>query len=212
MIGFLKGQVLAIDSDTGHLLLGVGSEVSGMVGYRVRIPHSPAYLKHVTDQAISLHIYSHVREDQFDLYGFSTPLEKELFLLLISVSGVGPRAAMATLSHSSSDALIRAIIDGDKAFLNQIPGIGKKTAERLVLELSESLRKKVESDLRFGSLPTAAAGTEKGADFSRVEEEALEALSGLGYQVQEARRRLTQISREGPVRSVEDAVRRALQV
>src|SRR5690606_31081959 len=104
------------------------------------------YLSYEFGADCTLFVYTHVREDAMELYGFSTREEKELFLVLIGVSGIGPKAALKVLSAVPPEELIQAIVHGDRAALTRVPGIGKKTAERVVLELSDSLKK------RFGSM------------------------------------------------------------
>lgn len=134
MIGRLSGRVLAEDA-TGMLLVdvgGVGYEVSAPVGARGRARSDGP--EHVV-----LFVHTHVREDAFDLFGFASEEERKVFRLLIGVPNVGPRTALGVLSAIPFDELARAVESGDVARLTRVPGIGKKTAERLVLELKEKL-------------------------------------------------------------------------
>ena len=116
-----------------------------MVGYSVNVPRNSQYELLPNGKVIELFIHTHVREDQLDLYGFATKSEKELFLTLLSVNGIGPKGALSILSGADTSQLVQAIIEGDKALLTKLPGVGKKTAERMVLELSDSLRKKMDA-------------------------------------------------------------------
>lgn len=143
------------------------------VGYRVHIPFSTYYDLPEEGGGVSLNIYTHVKEDAIHLYGFRTLAEKELFQLLISVSGVGPRLATNILSNIGAPELSDALIRGDLGRLSAIPGIGKKTAERLVLELKEKLKKQA---------PTALAHDEKPAAAKQdLRDDVLSALVNLGY-------------------------------
>jgi Holliday junction DNA helicase RuvA len=145
MIGYLKGHLLEVTD--GKLLIGIGSTEQGCVGYSVTIPQAGIAISVEVGQVIELFIYSHIREDAFDLYGFQTQMEKELFLTLLSVNGIGPKSALGILSAVPSYAFVAAVMREDQAFLTKIPGIGKKTAERAVLELRDPVRKKVELGL-----------------------------------------------------------------
>ena len=143
------------------------------VGYRVHIPFSTYFELPEEGGNVSLHVYTHVKEDAIHLYGFRTLAEKELFQLLISVSGVGPKLANNILSNIESTDLTQALIRGDLARLSAIPGIGKKTAERLVLELKEKVKK-----LAPASLATLAAPAHRHED---IRDDVLSALVNLGY-------------------------------
>ena len=192
MLGYLRGQVLenGIQSGDGKIIVGVGSEAQGFVGYSVNVPRHPQYELLPHGKSIELFIYTHVREDSLDLYGFSTRAEKELFLTLLSVNGIGPKGGLSILSNSEPSVLIQAIVDGDKELLNKIPGIGKKTAERVVLELSDPMRKKMEAGF-FGAVKTASAlGSSKSpsgassrdyGSHSQLIRDAVSALVSLGY-------------------------------
>jgi Holliday junction DNA helicase RuvA len=132
MIGSLRGTL--IDKRPNHVLLEVGG-----VGYVVQIPLSTFTSLAALHSENTLLIHTHVREDQFSLYGFLTAREKHCFELLISASGVGPSLALKILSGMSLDELIPAIRKGDLAQLVRIPGVGRKTAERMVVELRDKL-------------------------------------------------------------------------
>src|SRR5262249_52798339 len=126
----------------GKLLLKKANKIQvdvGGVGYEVAIPVSSFYELGEIGSDVSLHIYTHVREDILALYGFRTEQEKALFEKFLSVSGVGPKMAIAILSGLEPQELIPALRSGNLVLLTHIPGVGKKTAERLVLELREKL-------------------------------------------------------------------------
>ncbi len=134
MIALLTGKV-AFKSPAFIIM-----DVNG-VGYRVQIPFSTYYDLPDEGGTVSLNIYTHVKEDAISLFGFRTPAEKNFFQLLISVSGIGPKMGKDILSNIQVEDLGQAIVRGDLARLSAIPGIGRKTAERLVLELKEKVLK-----------------------------------------------------------------------
>ena len=134
MIALLTGEIAHKTPE--YIILNVHG-----VGYRVQIPFSTYYELPPEGGTVSLTIYTHVKEDAIQLYGFRTPAEKELFQLLIAVSGVGPKLAVNILSNIGAEELAHALARGDLARLAMIPGIGKKTGERLVLELKEKVKK-----------------------------------------------------------------------
>jgi holliday junction DNA helicase RuvA len=142
------------------------------VGYDVFVPLSTFYVLGDPGTAIALRIHTHVREDALTLYGFATLLEQELFERLIGVSGIGPRLALAVLSGIEPVDLIRAIERGDVARLTAIPGVGKKTSERIVLELKDRLpRVQAAAVVAGGGAPDAPA----------LRDDVLSALVNLGY-------------------------------
>ena len=132
MIAFLRGRVL--DKQPTRVIV----DVQG-VGYDVHVPLSTYYDVGDEGSDVSLRIYTHVREDTLQLYGFLTDLERQVFERLISISGIGPKLAIAVLSGVDSRELVTAVQRGDVARLVAIPGVGKKTAERIVLDLKDKL-------------------------------------------------------------------------
>src|SRR6202790_5128454 len=162
MIGFLRGKL--IDKRPNQLLL----DVSG-VGYQVQIPLSTFTGLGTLHAETTLLIHTHVREDQFSLYGFLTAREKQCFELLISASGVGPSLALKILSGMSVDDLVPASRKGDLVQLVRIPGVGRKTAERIVVELRDKLT--------GVDVPEA----DKPATKSQLESDVASALVNLGY-------------------------------
>lgn len=147
---------------------------NGGIGYEVITPLSTFYALPEEGHEVSLHVYTHVREDAFILFGFMTELEKKIFKLLITVSGIGPKLAINILSGIGPDELLAAISSGDIAKLQSIPGIGKKTAERMALELKDKAAK-ITGDLE---LPASMAAMR--AD-KTILSDALSALVNLGY-------------------------------
>lgn len=215
MIGYLKGSIL--ENADGKMLLDVGS-----IGYAITVPQNPDYLGLVEGKPAELYIHTHVREDALDLYGFATRGEKELFLTLLSVTGIGPKGAIGILSKIGPQELIEAIMNGDKDALVQIPGIGKKTAERVVVELADTVRKKLESGGFASSRGNASpilrsqiqkSGTAADPMSGTMIREAKTALVGLGYREQDIGPLLSRVMAEAESRprKVEDLIRKALQ-
>ena len=159
------------------------------VGYRVFIPLTTFYALPEADQTITLHIHTSVKEDAIHLFGFYTREERELFQLMISVSGIGPKVALNILSGISSAELLEAISTGNLTKLMAIPGIGRKMAERLILELKEKVMKKMAAD----AIPAANA-KQKQAEMMR--EDVLSALMNLGYKAGAARDALEKAARD----------------
>ncbi len=175
-------------------------EVSG-IGYQVFIPLSTYYQLPEIKSPVSLHIHTYVREDALQLYGFLTILEKKLFLLLIGVSGVGPKLARNILSGIEVPALLTAIQKGDVERLRLIPGIGPKMAGRLVLELKE----KVSS---LDEMREVLVKTE-----NTVSDDAISALMNLGYSQREAEKVIDRIFKEeGQDHTLEAFIKKALQM
>jgi len=165
MIGLLRGRIA--DKQPNTLIV----DVQG-VGYEVHVPLSTFYDAGDIGGEITLRIYTHVREDALQLYGFLTELERQLFEKLIGISGIGPKLAIAVLSGMDPRELMTSVQRGDVARLTGIPGVGKKTSERIVLELRD----------RLAQLPGGApadSAPSNGAD--RVRSDLLSALQNLGY-------------------------------
>ena len=178
MIAHLRGRLLAKHPNQAII------EASG-VGYDVTIT-VPTFTELTgTGTEVSLHIHTHVREDQIALYGFLRPAEKALFEKLISVSGIGPKLAITILSGMAANEMIGAIRGNDVARLTRIPGIGKKTAERMVLELRDKMPEQIAGEVA----PVAA--------FTGVEEDVLSALTNLGYQRTAAEKALASTGKNG---------------
>jgi Holliday junction DNA helicase RuvA len=179
MIALLTGKLAYKAPD--YIVL----DVQG-VGYRVQIPFSTYYELPEEGATVSLHIHTNVKEDAIQLYGFRTPAEKQFFQLLITVSGIGPKLARDILSNIQPGDLAAALSQGDLVRLSAVPGIGKKTAERLVLELKEKVKK-----LDVG-LPTKETQAQTLA--SDLLEDVASALINLGYKEQLVRKTLAEIN------------------
>lgn len=195
MIGSLRGRLLQKTPPT--LVIDVRG-----VGYEVEAPMSTFY--QLPDAGAEIHLYTHltVRDDAHLLYGFATENERRLFRSLIKVNGVGPKMALTILSGIEADEFARTIRDGNTLRLIRLPGVGKKTAERLIVEMRDRLQ-----DLR---IPETQGQARKTAGNGAVEiEDAISALIALGYKPQEASRYVHGVAREG-MRS-EELIREALK-
>jgi Holliday junction DNA helicase RuvA len=157
---------LLVEKHLQRLVIDVGG-----VGYDVLVPLSTFYTVGEPGAPVTLRIHTHVREDALQLFGFATPLEQSLFERLIGVSGIGPKLALAVLSGIEPQALVNALREGDIIRLTRIPGVGKKTAERMVVEL----RDRLSADI---GVTTEAAPAPSGG----VRDDLLSALANLGYQ------------------------------
>jgi Holliday junction DNA helicase RuvA len=166
MIAFLRGRVL--DKRPNLLII----DVQG-VGYEVHVPLSTYYDVGDAGTEVALRIYTHVREDVLQLYGFLTPLEQQLFERLIGISGIGPKLGVAVLSGIEPGDLIAAVQRSDVARLTAVPGVGKKTAERIVLELKDRLA--------HLAVPAGTGLAPGEAEGQNLRDDLLSALQNLGY-------------------------------
>ena len=199
MIGFLSGKILEKEANT------VIVDVAG-VGYEVTIPLSTFYELGDVGSEVSLRIFTYVREDTLQLFGFKTTRERDLYLKLISVQGIGAKSGITMLSGMSADEIVSAIRTNNIARLVAIPGVGKKTAERMVIEL----RDKIAELAAGGSAASASnAGADGGPD--SVFDDALSALVNLGYQRNAAEKALQDAAKNGAEMNVQKLLRSALQ-
>ena len=187
MIGFLTGKIISFKPT--QIILDVNG-----VGYLVNISIT-TFEKISENETVSLFIHTNVKEDSITLFGFFTQSEKEMFELLISISGIGPKVSLGILSGISVDDLKDAIANGNVSRLIAIPGIGRKTAERVVLEL----RNKVDAIKADGSIKITSA-----------KDEAISALATLGYQRQLAEKVVRDLLSENANYSLEELIRKAL--
>lgn len=171
MIGSIRGKVQF--KSTSYIILDANG-----VGYKVSVT-PPLLLSLKQNQDITLVIHTYVREDQISLYGFQTLPELEFFELLLTVSGVGPKSAIGIMSLASLDMIKSAIVSEDPSVFTKVSGIGRKTAERVIVELKEKLR-----------------GEASSAPVAREHSDALDALIALGYSQQEAREALKTVPKE----------------
>ena len=194
MIAHLTGKLL--EKQTNTAIVDVGG-----VGYEVTIPLSTFYELGDAGSDVSLRVHTHVREDAIQLFGFKSGRERDLFLRLIGVQGVGPKLAITMLSGMSADEMVIAIRKEDLARLTGIPGVGRKTAERLVVELRDKMEDLGESKTAAESLPADS-----------VFDDALSALTNLGYQRAAAEKAINQAAKEGTEITVQKLLRRSLQI
>ena len=169
-------------------------DVSG-IGFQIFVPMQVASGVELAHD-VFLHTYFHVRENMMALYGFESLEQRELFLMLLDVNGVGPKASMAVLSTLSIDAVRGAVASEEAALFSRVPGIGKKTAEKILLHLKDKI------ETAPGEVFVTASGT--------IDTEVLEALTGLGYSVIEAQRAIQSIPKDAP-KTVEDRLMIALK-
>ncbi len=188
MIAVLNGRVLEIYSDS--LVIGIGG-----LGLQVFVP-GPLRDRLRPGDEVFLQTYLVVRQDALTLFGFENREERELFLLLLSVDGIGPKSALAVLTTLSADAIRRAIFHEQPEVFTRVPGVGKKTAQKILLQLQDRI--------------PAMSGLEPVSGISDVDTEVLGALTALGYSVVEAQSALQSIPRETP-QDVEARLRAALQ-
>jgi Holliday junction DNA helicase RuvA len=201
MIAHLSGTLLSKQATS------VIVDVSG-VGYEVTIPLSTFYDLEDAGSTVQLRIYTHVREDTLQLYGFKTARERELFLKIISVTGIGPKLGITLLSGMSADEMIASIRTNNLARLTLIPGVGRKTAERLIMELREKVAELSSAQLEE-ELGAKSEVTEPTEDSVRAD--ALSALLNLGYQRSAAEKAIDGALGEGGDITVESILRRGLK-
>lgn len=201
MIGRLQG--LVIDKQPPVLLV----DVQG-VGYEVEAPMSVFYELPSVGETVTLRIHHVVREDAHSLYGFLTEREREVFRSLIRVSGIGPKLALTLLSGMQADEFLRCVELGDTATLSRLPGVGKKTAERLIMELQDRAGE-LTSAPASGAVATAASGPAAAAAPQDAVGEAINALVALGYKQAEASRLVDGLDTEDA--SSESLIRQALK-
>jgi Holliday junction DNA helicase RuvA len=188
MIATLRGEITQIEENA--LVVEVGG-----VGLRVFVP-APVRARMKTGEAIFLYTHLVVREDALILYGFESQGDRELFTMLLGVDGIGPRIALAVLSTLTIDAVQRAVFAEEADILSRVPGVGKKTAQKIVLYLHDRLK------------PTDALA--RVASMSDTDSEVLAALTALGYSVVEAQTAIQSLPKDAP-EDVEERLRTALQ-
>jgi Holliday junction DNA helicase RuvA len=196
MIGRLRGEI--VTKRPPHLLVDVNG-----VGYELEAPMSTFYELPAVGEAVVLHTHLVVREDAHVLYGFAREAERGLFRSLLRVSGVGPKMALAILSGMNADEFARCVQRDDTAALSRLPGIGKKTAERLIVEMRDRLSRLEDDAFVAVARPQAAGGAPSAV------EDAVSALIALGYKAPEASRMVRAVAVEGE--GSEDLIRAALK-
>jgi Holliday junction DNA helicase RuvA len=218
MIGYLAGIVK--ERANGEMILVVGSESSGVVGYQLKTPDHPRYQVYIPGERAEAYVYTHVREDALDLFGFLSSSEKNFYTTLLSVSGVGPKLALTLLSHADENSLIQMILSGDKEGLTGISGVGKKTAERMILELKDTVQKKMDAGLFGNRVMMGAGATSKDTAHvpgsvdksSKLFIEAYLALQGLGFKDIQAKQMVENAFKANfSLSKVEEVIKQALQ-
>ncbi len=196
MIAYLSGRL--VFKDPTYVIIDVGG-----IGYQVKISLQ-TYAKIKDEEQIRLLTFLHIKEDAHTLYGFKEEVEKRLFLLLISINGVGPNTGLMILSSLSSEEIEHAILSGDVGTIQAVKGIGAKTAQRIILELKDKVGKSPSSDL------TAPLGFLKSSNKTR--EEALQALITLGFPKAVAEKNIAQVLKKttGEI-SLEDLIKASLK-
>jgi Holliday junction DNA helicase RuvA len=184
MYAYIKGEIVDISED--NLVLECNN-----IGYNIRIPFSVAQRLPGIGATVKIYTYTSVREDAFNLFGFLAKDDLEIYKLLIAVNGIGPKGALNILSAMSADDLRFAIISGDSKAISKAPGIGNKSAERIILELKDKV-KMFSADDAIDN--TAVVGTFDSSDTNnQARNEAIEALTALGYSPTEALKAVKQV-------------------
>ena len=191
MISLLRGKVA--EKQAGTVVVDVGG-----VGYEVSIPIETYSRIGELGEGVSLHVHTHVRENDLSLFGFHDRRDKELFEQFINVSGVGPRLALALLSGLSTQELVTAIRTGDSKTLVRIPGVGKKTGQRIILELKDKL----------AAFDDAEGGVDEGT--AAIVEDVISVLVNLGCSPEAARRGVRKAQRKGAPAEFETLFRQAM--
>jgi Holliday junction DNA helicase RuvA len=194
VIAYLHGRIL--EKQPNRIVVDVAG-----VGYDVSVPLSTFYDLGDAGSEITLRIHTHVREDALALYGFATKLEQDLFERLIAISGIGPKVALSVLSGIEPPELIHAVERGDPARLTAIPGVGKKTSERIVLELKDRLPK----------IQSAAPVGEQKSTPSALRDDVLSALMNLGYHRPLAEKSVVAAVKAAPAGDFERTLKQALR-
>ncbi len=206
MIGWLKGTLHALDPSNGSVVLAVGG-----VGYEVRVSLQTLAQIGDVESECELWIHTHAREDQLVLFGFATTAEKQMFLMLTGVPKVGPRYALAVLGGFPLDELVHILVGGQQGKLEKIPGIGKKTAQQILL----SLRDKAEKMLVDTNSPakTTADGDKQAVPATGLTADATQVLVNLGWRSKQVEKALAKVLGDDPSLGqgrLDDLVRKAL--
>jgi len=196
MIALIRGHL--IQKNPGYVLV----ETNG-IGYQLFVSLTTFYDLPGSEQNVVLHTHTHVREDLLQLYGFSTLLEKELFQILIGVSGIGPKLALNILSGITPPELVHSLGSGDMDRLLSIPGVGRKTAERMILDLKEKAQK-IQSREAFPRMDRRPP--------DEMAEDVVSALVNLGYKKGQAEKAVESILRQTPDITLERALKASLTV
>lgn len=200
MISYVRGELAAVEKD--KVIVDVGG-----VGYGVFMPEASMGMLPQMGEEIKLHTYLNVREDAMQLFGFLTRDDLEIFRLLIGVSGIGPKGGLSILSKLTADDLRFAVLSGDAKAISSAPGIGKKTAEKVIIELKDKLD--LEDMLEPKDI-SSSAETVGGGLAGEIQTEAVQALVALGYGSTESLRAVKKVDLE-QAKTVEDVLKQALK-
>ena len=201
MIAYLKGEVVEIEED--KLILECGT-----IGYNISMPASALDGTLRPGQEVKIHTHLHVREDAMQLYGFLTRDDLKMFRMLLGVSGIGPKAALGILSGLSADELRFAVLSDDVKTISRAPGVGKKTAQKMILELRDKLDLQEAFDIK--TMHVQDASQAETGDLADARKEAVQALTALGYSGSEALRAVKQVDMS-PDMNVEEILKQALK-
>lgn len=201
MIAYLKGEVVEIEED--KLILECGT-----IGYNISMPASALDGTLRPGQEVKIHTHLHVREDAMQLYGFLTRDDLNMFRMLLGVSGIGPKAALGILSGLSADELRFAVLSDDVKTISRAPGVGKKTAQKMILELKDKLDLQEAFDTK--TMHVQDASQAETGDLADARKEAVQALTALGYSGSEALRAVKQVDMS-PDMNVEEILKQALK-
>lgn len=182
MIARISGTLIFKTAD--HVIVDANG-----IGYRIFVPLTTFYELPEVSQSVTLYIHTHVKQDAISLFGFYSNEEKDIFQLMISVTGIGPRLAINILSGISAEALVKAVSQGNLSRIVGVPGVGRKTAERMILELKDKVTKLSSEEMALG----AGDGLKEN---EQVKEDALSALINLGYKSNAARGVLDKVINE----------------
>jgi Holliday junction DNA helicase RuvA len=202
VIGRLRGTLA--EKQPPHLIL----DVNGL-GYELEVPMTTLYRLPSVGEPLTLHTHLVVREDAQLLYGFASKRERDFFRELIRLNGVGPKLALALMSSLEVDELVRCVQSQDTSALTRVPGVGKKTAERLLVELKDRFKAWETVPAMFALAPNQPGGPDASTPVATAENDAVSALISLGYKPQEASKSISAIKEKGL--SSEDMIRRALK-
>jgi Holliday junction DNA helicase RuvA len=202
VIGRLRGTLA--EKQPPHLIL----DVNGL-GYELEVPMTTLYRLPSVGEPLTLHTHLVVREDAQLLYGFASKRERDFFRELIRLNGVGPKLALALMSSLEVDELVRCVQSQDTSALTKVPGVGKKTAERLLVELKDRFKAWETVPAMFALVPNQPGGPDVPNPVAAAENDAVSALISLGYKPQEASKAISAIKEKGL--SSEDLIRRALK-
>ena len=199
MISYVKGELAAIEEQKAVI------DVGG-IGYGVYMPQQSMARLPEIGSTVKLHTYLNVKEDAMQLYGFFSREDLEMFRMLLGVNGIGPKAALGILSGLSADELRFAVLSEDTAAISKAPGVGKKTAQKLILELKD----KLDLEDAFEKKLSGAAGQNSGKPANTAAEEAVQALTALGYSGTEALQAVRKVE-AAPEMDAEEILKAALK-